>query len=107
ARERLADAGALRGLAGHRHRAHWAVAGVEPQLPLFASVSAGEETPVNLPLPTVSEELFTDYATLGTTLGPHPLALLRGQLKTMRCRSSRELRESEPGRPTSVAGLVI
>src|SRR5690606_31526725 len=36
ARELLADAGALRGLAGHRHKARWAVAGVEPQLPLFA-----------------------------------------------------------------------
>ena len=108
ARERLADAGALRGLAGHRHRARWAVAGVEPQLPLFSdTTSAGEETPISLPPPSVSEELFTDYATLGTTLGPHPLALLRGQLKAMRCRSSRELREIEPGRPVSVSGLVI
>jgi error-prone DNA polymerase len=107
AREHLADAGALRGLAGHRHRARWAVAGVEPQLPLFTGLAAHEETPVSLPLPTVSEELFTDYATLGTTLGPHPLALLRGQLQAMRCRSSRELRDIEPGRPLSVAGLVI
>ena len=107
ARERLADAGALHGLAGHRHRARWAVAGVEPQLPLFAGLAAREETPVSLPLPTVSEELFTDYATLGTTLGPHPLALLRSQLKTMRCRSSRESLDIEPGRPVSVAGLVI
>ncbi|WP_037009918.1 OB-fold nucleic acid binding domain-containing protein, partial [Pseudomonas sp. RL] len=100
-------AGALRGLAGHRHRARWAVAGVEPQLPLFAGLTARDEPPVSLPPPTVSEELFTDYATLGTTLGPHPLALLRRQLESMRCRSSRELRDSEPGRPLSVAGLVI
>jgi error-prone DNA polymerase len=107
ARERLADAGALRGLAGHRHRARWAVAGVEPQLPLFAGLSADEETSVSLPLPTVGEDVFTDYATLGTTLGPHPLSLLRSQLKAIRCRSSRELLEAEPGRPISVAGLVI
>lgn len=107
AREHLADAGALRGLAGHRHRARWAVAGVEPQLPLFAGLTARDEPPVSLPPPTVSEELFTDYATLGTTLGPHPLALLRRQLESMRCRSSRELRDAEPGRPLSVAGLVI
>ena len=107
ARACLADAGALRGLTGHRHRARWAVAGVEPQLPLFAGLAPGEEPLVNLPSPTVSEDMFTDYATLGTTLGPHPLALLRPRLKTMRCRSSRELREAEPGRTCSVAGLVI
>ncbi|MBL0953042.1 MAG: error-prone DNA polymerase, partial [Pseudomonas sp.] len=40
ARERLADADALAGLAGHRHQARWAVAGVEEQLPLFAGMSA-------------------------------------------------------------------
>ncbi|MGP3791442.1 error-prone DNA polymerase [Pseudomonas sp. B392_1p] len=107
ARERLADAGALRDLAGHRYRARWAVAGVTPQLPLFAGLSADEETSVSLPLPTVSEDMFTDYATLGTTLGPHPLTLLRGQLKAMRCRSSQELLVAEPGPPISVAGLVI
>ncbi|MDA0425369.1 error-prone DNA polymerase [Stutzerimonas frequens] len=107
AREQLADAGALRGLAGHRHRARWAVAGIEPQLPLFASLPAPEETSINLPLPSVSEDLFNDYATLGTTLGPHPLLLLRDELKARRCRSSRELATIEHGRPVSVAGLVI
>ncbi|OCX15285.1 error-prone DNA polymerase [Ectopseudomonas hydrolytica] len=107
AREQLADAGALRGLAGHRYRARWAVAGVEPQLPLFAGLAAPNEASVELPLPSVGEDLLTDYATLGTTLGPHPLALLRRQLKAQRCRSSRELSEVEPGRPVSVAGLVI
>ena len=107
AREQLADAGALHGLAGHRYRARWAVAGVEPQLPLFAGLTASSEAPVALPLPSVGEDLLTDYATLGTTLGPHPLALLRGQLREQRCRSSRELANIEPGRPVSVAGLVI
>jgi error-prone DNA polymerase len=107
ARQCLADAGALRGLAGDRYRARWAVAGVEPQLPLFADQPASREDPVALPQPTVGEDLLTDYATLGTTLGPHPLALLREQLKAKRCRSSRELGAVEHGRPVSVAGLVI
>ncbi|WP_213663412.1 error-prone DNA polymerase [Stutzerimonas stutzeri] len=107
ARERLADAGALHGLAGHRHHARWAVAGVEPQLPLFAELAATTEAPVNLPLPTTGEDLLTDYTTLGTTLGPHPLTLLRDQLRARRCRSSRELADAESGRPVSVAGLVI
>ncbi|WP_181297470.1 error-prone DNA polymerase [Pseudomonas sp. Q2-TVG4-2] len=107
ARERLADAGALHGLAGHRHQARWAVAGVEPQLPLFAEQLAPQEAPVPLPLPSAGEDLLTDYAILGTTLGPHPLALLRDHLRSLRCRSSRNLTELEHGRPVSVAGLVI
>jgi len=107
AREQLADAGALRGLAGHRHRARWAVAGIEPQLPLFDGLPAMEETPIYLPLPSVSEDLFNDYATLGTTLGPHPLTLLRNELKARRCQSSRELATIEHGRLVSIAGLVI
>ncbi|WP_161867128.1 error-prone DNA polymerase [Pseudomonas yangonensis] len=107
ARERLADAGALGGLVGHRYQARWAVAGVEEQLPLFAGVSAPNEAAPGLPAPSPGEDLLTDYATLGTTLGPHPLALLRQALRARRCRSSRELQVVEHGRPVSVAGLVI
>lgn len=107
ARERLADAGALGGLVGHRYKARWAVAGVEEQLPLFAGVSTPNEAAPGLPAPSPGEDLLTDYATLGTTLGPHPLALLRQALRARRCRSSRELQAVEHGRPVSVAGLVI
>ena len=107
ARERLADAGALGGLVGHRYQARWAMAGVEEQLPLFAGVSTQNEAAPGLPAPSQGEDLLTDYATLGTTLGPHPLALLRQALRTRRCRSSRELQTVEHGRPVSVAGLVI
>jgi error-prone DNA polymerase len=106
AQEQLADAGALRGLAGDRHRARWEVAGVQKQLGLFAGLPSQEEPPVFLPKPTVSEDLQADYASVGTTLGPHPLALLRSELKARRCRSSRELLEVEHGRNVSVAGLV-
>ncbi|VVO28819.1 Error-prone DNA polymerase [Pseudomonas fluorescens] len=106
AQEQLADAGALRGLAGDRHRARWEVAGVQKQLGLFAGLPCQEESLVVLPKPTVSEDLQADYASVGTTLGPHPLALLRAELKARRCRSSRELLEVEHGRNVSVAGLV-
>ncbi|WP_218580700.1 error-prone DNA polymerase [Pseudomonas sp. ANT_J28] len=106
AQEQLADAGALRGLAGDRHRARWEVAGVQKQLGLFAGLPSQEEGAVSLPKPTVGEDLLADYNSVGTTLGPHPLALLRGELKARRCRSSKELLEVEHGRPVSVAGLV-
>ncbi|KAB0495888.1 error-prone DNA polymerase [Pseudomonas vancouverensis] len=106
AQEQLADAGALRGLAGDRHRARWEVAGVEKQLGLFAGLPRQEEGAVVLPKPTVGEDLQADYNSVGTTLGPHPLALLRVELKARRCRSSQELLAVEHGRPVSVAGLV-
>ncbi|UAW97656.1 error-prone DNA polymerase [Halopseudomonas nanhaiensis] len=106
-RELLADADALRGLAGHRHQARWATAGIEPQLALFEGIDSPTEAAVALPVPSVAEDMQADYATVGTTLGPHPLALLRPQLAARRCRSSRELSDIEHGRYIRVAGLAI
>ena len=108
ARERglLADAGALRGLLGHRHKARWAVAGVEAQRPLFEDIEATAEAAVALPLPTVEDDVRTDYAMLGLTLGRHPLALLRPRLRARRYRRSGELRSLPHGRSVAFAGLV-
>jgi error-prone DNA polymerase len=107
AMEALADAGALRGLVGHRHRARWEVAGVEVQRPLFGPQDCVDEPLVALPLPTVAQDLMADYAMTGTTLGPHPLALLRYQLAGKRFRNSQDLLTLEHGRTLSVAGLVV
>ncbi|MEX5496581.1 OB-fold nucleic acid binding domain-containing protein, partial [Pseudomonas asgharzadehiana] len=90
----------------NRHQARWDVAGVHQQLGLFAGLPGCDETRVDLPAPTLGEDLRADYATLGTTLGPHPLALLRDELRKRRCRSSRELMAVEHGRNVSVVGLV-
>jgi error-prone DNA polymerase len=62
---------------------------------------------VQLPQPSQGEDVQTDYATIGTTLGPHPLTLLRDDLRARRCRSSRELDGLSNGRLVKVAGLVI
>ncbi|MGO0693338.1 error-prone DNA polymerase [Pseudomonas guariconensis] len=107
ARAHLADAGALRALARDRHQARWQVAAVQAQLPLFAQVEAAPEVAVELPVPSVAEDLFADYATLGTTLGPHPLALLRRNLRALGCRSSAELADVEHGDSIAVAGVVV
>ncbi|MBN8741090.1 MAG: error-prone DNA polymerase [Lysobacterales bacterium 69-70] len=105
-RDLLADAGALRGLAGHRHRARWAVQGVEAQRPLFEDVAPTAEVRVVLPPPNVAEDMRTDYATTGTTLGPHPLKLLRGRLQARHCRSSTDLARLPHGTLVRYAGLV-
>ncbi|MBA6066768.1 error-prone DNA polymerase [Pseudomonas mosselii] len=107
ARARLADAGALRGLVGDRHQARWQVAAVQSQLPLFAGLEPVSEQAVALPVPSVAEDLAADYGTLGTTLGPHPLTLLRSRLRALGCRSSTELAGVEHGDTVAVAGIVV
>ncbi|MGH8124618.1 MAG: error-prone DNA polymerase [Rhodanobacteraceae bacterium] len=102
----LADAGALRGLAGHRHRARWNIAGVETPNPLFVGLPEVAETAVTLPLPTCAEDARADYALTGTTLGPHPLSLLRPLLAHRRCRRSAELKRCGNGAQVRTAGLV-
>ena len=101
----LAEAGALRALTAHRHAAHWAVAGVEEPTPLFAQ--SPQEQPVDLPLPSVAQELLADYRSQGFSLTTHPLALLRRQLEERRCLESRALQDLPHGRGVRAAGLVI
>lgn len=104
-RTRLADAGALRGLAGHRHRARWTVAGIEAQRPLFGYTSPAEGA-ITLPAPTTWDDTRADYATTSLTLGRHPVGQLRAQLRSRRCRASRDLRALPHGSRVRTAGLV-
>ncbi len=102
----LADAGALKGLAGHRHRARWALSGVERPLPLFDAIADTPEARLPIPMPTAGEDLLADYASLGTTLGRHPLSMIRAQLRARRCRRSSDLAKIGHGRNVRFAGLV-
>jgi len=101
----LAQAGALRGLSDHRHHAHWEVAGVEKQLPLFGNVSPAEAA-VMLPIPTQAEDTLADYARTGLTLGKHPLAQIRDRLRAAKCTDSKTLRSRRHNSFARVAGLV-
>ncbi len=99
----LAQAGALQSLARHRRIAQWEAAGVE-RLPLLAA-PASERVP-GLRAPTEGQDIVADYASLGLTLGRHPLALLRKRLSFMKLARSDQLREVPHGRPAKTAGLV-
>jgi len=99
----LAAAGALQSLAGHRRLARWAAAGAARRAPL--DVPARERLPA-LAAPGESEEIVADYASLGLTLGRHPLALLRKRLDRMRLLKAEELKSRPHGAPARVAGLV-
>ncbi|HTM70161.1 MAG TPA: OB-fold nucleic acid binding domain-containing protein, partial [Luteimonas sp.] len=103
----LAEAAALRGLAGHRHRARWQGAAVERQMPLFAGVAAPAETRIAIPPPSAFDDTRADYASTGLTLGAHPVALLRNALRQRRYSRARELDALQHGRPARHAGLVI
>jgi error-prone DNA polymerase len=102
----LAESGALKGLSGHRHRARWAVAGVEAPLPLFDGIPQTAEPNIAIPLPTPGEDVAADYASIGLTLGRHPLSLIRKQLAARRYLSSADLAKLPHGRRVRFAGLV-
>ena len=93
-------------LAGHRHAAAWDVAGVEKLPPLLAGATF-DEAPAALAAPTEGQDIVADYRALGLTLGRHPLALLRGQLRARRLMTSAEVRDTPHGRIVRTAGIVI
>ncbi|MGD8919969.1 MAG: error-prone DNA polymerase, partial [Gammaproteobacteria bacterium] len=102
----LASAGALAGIAGHRHRARWDVAGIEDHRPLFGRGGGPEALPL-LRRPGEGQDIVADYRSLGLTLGRHPMALLRERLSRERICAADSLREIENGRRVRYAGIVI
>ncbi|MCC7412597.1 MAG: error-prone DNA polymerase [Gammaproteobacteria bacterium] len=132
----LAAAGALRALAGHRHRARWDVLGAAARpgrgqvrgprretgagneaegggangrpLPVTAdlALAIAEAEPL-LRRPTEGEDIVADYDRLGLTLGRHPLALLRRRLRRLGMLSAAQIGRLAHGTPVRTAGLVI
>jgi error-prone DNA polymerase len=98
---RLADAGALETLGGHRHAAHWAVQGIlgDAHLPV-------PDVPAELPATDRAAEMLADYAHLGLSLRAHPLQLLRPRPPFRQCTMTRALARTQHGRFVRVAGVV-
>jgi error-prone DNA polymerase len=104
--QRLAEAGAMRRLAGHRHRARWSLAGIERALPIEDRAS-DDGVRVALRPPDARDDLAADYATMGLTLGTHPVAQLRSVLARRGIRRSDALAEVPHGGGARHAGLVV
>jgi error-prone DNA polymerase len=108
--EALAAAGALAALSGNRHLAFWEVAGPERPLPLTPAAarpaSAVEGRPL-LSAPTEGQAIAADYASLGLTLGRHPLALLRDRLRAAALVPAAELIAAGNGARVRTAGIVL
>ncbi|MGD8976259.1 MAG: error-prone DNA polymerase [Gammaproteobacteria bacterium] len=102
----LADAGALRALAGNRHRARWEVAGVEEPSALFADSFPAEGLPL-LRGPTEGQDIAADYRSMHLSLERHPMSLLRARLQGERIHAAADLWQLGHGSRVRFAGLVI
>jgi error-prone DNA polymerase len=107
--ERLAAAGALRGLEDQRRRALWsalAVGASAAEGDLFAGVTTAEPAAL-IPEASASEDVAADYATTGLSERAHPMAMLRPRLAARQVRTARELLGMRDRAAVEVAGLVI
>jgi error-prone DNA polymerase len=102
----LARSGALNELplVKHRREALWQV-----ELPLF-----GDLLPVDSPASSgwippmeMAERLTADYATQGSSVGPHPMRLWREKSATRQVQRARDLQNLPSGCPVTVAGMAI
>jgi len=104
---RLAEAGALEALEGSRRRAWWQVLGrtcgerrADPGL------EPREPVPAFAPLDDL-ERVCWDYRATGHSPRGHPLAALRGELRSRRLPDARAVSALPDGRRVRYAGLVI
>lgn len=61
---------------------------------------------VRLNPPTPVDDLEADFRTTGLTLGRHPVAFLRAQLRHRRVRTAKEIVNLRHGVPTRACGLI-
>ncbi len=104
-RRRLAAAGALRSLSGHRRQAAWDAA--TPVAHDWVDHAATEEPAPLLAAPGVAQEVVSDYRTLGLSLQTHPLTLLRPTLQKEGTHTAQQLNDMADGRWVRACGLVV
>ncbi len=102
----LAQAGALNGLpqVGHRREALWQV-----ELPLYDDLLVPRHPSRQAVLPPMSlaERLSADFATQGSSTGPHPMRLWREHSGSRQILRATDLQNLPHGIPVTVAGLAI
>ena len=124
----LADIGALNEFTNERRSALWQVErAVRPAGDLFVGddeprsredaendyselrAPASPRPVTSSPLRTMNddERLQADYAGMGLTIGPHPMALRRGEMSLRGVLRAVDLPNARNGRRVSVAGMVI
>ena len=108
--EALADADALASLSGHRRQSQWQIMALEQARPLLQGEQAEPasyfDDGVQLPVPSVAEEVLADYRATGLTLRAHPMSLLRDRAPFNRCKRHTDLATIGNNRFVRIAGLV-
>ena len=112
----LADIGALNAFTNERRSALWQVErSVRPSGEMYeeggkgeggkGEGGKGEESP--LPVMDEHDRLRADYAGMGLTIGPHPMALRRDEMALRGVLRASDLPQARDGRRVRVAGMVI
>ncbi len=109
---KLAEAGALNSLTGHRRAAVWQSLAQEKSagsLSLLEATGADEDEAIPEPLQrlTTREEVFADYQTTGLSLRGHPLLFYREHLNKRRVKTANQLSNLRHGQYVAVAGMVL
>lgn len=102
---KLAAAGALASLAGHRRQALWQASALQHGDGVLAQAPVLEQQ-AELAAPSEGEAIVADYARLGFTLGRHPLALLRQRLAELRFVTAADVMASADRQLMRAAGIV-
>lgn len=102
----LAEAAALKGIAGHRHRARWEVAATAKQPADLLEGIALTDASTSIRPASESDDLKADYAATGLSLGRHPLALIRQLLRHRRVTTAQQLRLLKHGTFVRACGLI-
>lgn len=107
----LARIGALNSLGGveHRRDAIWQIEQSSRTVGPLLRQAAVAEPSATSPLRRMEtgERLVHDYAGTGLTVGPHPMAYRRAELRRQHVLSATELRQYPDGRYVTAAGAVI
>ncbi|HET9268577.1 MAG TPA: error-prone DNA polymerase [Vicinamibacterales bacterium] len=110
----LADIGALNAFTNERRSALWQVErAVRPAGEMFTPhedfVEADLQVRLHSPLKlmTADDRLQADYAGMGLTIGPHPMAMRRDELALRGVLRAADLPTAKDGRRVRVAGMVI
>ena len=113
--ERLAEADAFQVLGLDRRAALWTVSGLaDTVLPLFAAADGQGrptlelvEPPVTLTPMKEGREVVEDYSSVGLSLGRHPVAFLRAELRSRGMVTCDDVRRGRDGRRVVVPGIVL
>ena len=112
----LAEIGALNAFTGERRSALWQVEqAIRPPGEMFEPGDDDAQSPnpkaqvppSPLPVMDEGERLQADYAGTGLTIGPHPMALRRGEMALRGVLRAADLPQARDGRRVRVAGMVI